>query len=371
MQACDRCHARKTRCDRRMPQCSACEKVGAACLHVDKVRQRQLPRGYMDSMEIQLQELGNENQRMRRELAALRSQLADQARKGKENNDNAASDAIPNNNSDGDDAQNSVARYMSPEKTPTGDVFTTEVSYLSLKATGETRYVGSSSGMGLASIIGSLINSENGISLCPMEQKEQDGCSTQLNSTTAPEAPFPPRRIAMPFIEAYFQHTHITFPLLHRPSFLKTAERIYEDPDYYENNPYESFVFDMVLAIGSSNINRFEESVASATTHYIRAQAKLRQVLDMKGLIPLKAILLLSQHGIFSNLRDTSASIWHLVGIGARLCFEMGLHLEPKIANSQPMPTSKGIRHVTMEEEMRKRCFWCLYNLDRYAVETV
>lgn len=105
MQACDRCHARKTRCDRRMPQCSACEKVGAACLHVDKIRQRQLPRGYMDSMETKLQELGNENQTMRRELAALRSQLADQARKGKENNDNAASDAIPNNNSDADEAQ--------------------------------------------------------------------------------------------------------------------------------------------------------------------------------------------------------------------------------------------------------------------------
>ncbi|KAL5324738.1 hypothetical protein ACEPPN_009286 [Leptodophora sp. 'Broadleaf-Isolate-01'] len=374
MQACDRCHARKTRCDRRMPQCTACEKVGAACLHIDKVRQRQLPRGYMDSMEIQLQELGKENQKMRRELATLRSQLADQGRKGQENNENAASNnAISNSHSGAGEAANIVAGYMSPEKTPPGDVVTTEVSYLSLKATGETRYVGSSSGMGLASIIGSLINSENGISLLPipMDQKEQDGCSTQVNSATVPEASFPPRRIATPFVEAYFQHTHITFPLLHRPSFLQTVELIYGDPDYYDSHAYESFVFDMVLVIGGSNINLFEESVASTTKHYMRAQAKLPKVLGMKGLLPLKAILLLSQHGIFSNFRDTSASIWHLVGIGARLCFEMGLHLEPKPSHGQHKPTSMGTRHVTLEEEMRKRCFWCLYNLDRVVSFTL
>lgn len=352
MQACDRCHARKTRCDRRMPQCSACEKAGSACLHVDKVRQRQLPRGHIDSMEGDIRNLRNENLKLRQELAALRREQSSEP--GRDSNErNTESNTTPVSQALPDDGQGANADvYLTPGRSPREDSISAEVGYLTLKATGETRYVGSSSGVGLASIIDAVVKSHNGISRPP---EDHDGHIV----TAAVDAPLPPRPVAMPFIEAYFQHTHIMFPLLHRPEFLRTVDQIYGEAGYVETHPYECFVFDMVLAIGSSTFNRFEESTAGTADHYGRAQSKLHHVLGLKGLLPLKAILLLSQHGIFSNLRDTSASIWHLVGIGVRMCFEMGLHLEAKPSSGL------GPRFVTMEEELRKRCFWCLYNLDR------
>jgi hypothetical protein len=184
-------------------------------------------------------------------------------------------------------------------------------------------------------------------------------------SSTASDAPFPPQNIAMLFIDAYFQHTHITFPLLHRPTFLAAVEQIYSNPTYYSTHSFDAFVFDMVLAIGSANFNRFEESTAGTASHYSRAQKKLHELLNMRGLVPLQTILLLSQHGIFSNLRDTSGSIWHLIGIGARICVELGLHLEPKQVDRQTGRPAARSSPITFEVEMRKRTFWCLYNLDR------
>jgi hypothetical protein len=191
-----------------------------------------------------------------------------------------------------------------------------------------------------------------------------DGRNLRMSST-ASEAPFPPQNTATLFIEAYFQHTHITFPLLHRPTFLAAVEQIYNNPTYYSTHTFDAFAFDMVLAIGSSNFNRFEESTAGTASHYARAQKKMLELLNMRGLVPLQAILLLSQHGIFSNLRDTSGSIWHLIGIGARICFELGLHLEPKRVDRQTGRPVVQSLPTTFEAEMRKRTFWCFYNLDR------
>jgi hypothetical protein len=333
MQACDRCHARKTRCDRQIPRCGACEKAGVPCLQVDKIRQRNISRGYVDSIERKLHKLAEENQRLQRELAKVNG---------------APSNSSPPDNADVE--QNNAMQTLAPEH-----AVATEVRNLSLKATGEMRYLGSSSGIGLARMVATMVDTD----VLNNDLKEHDGLPTSLQA--ASDSTIPPRHVAIPFILAYFQHTHVTFPLLHQTTFLQTVEWIYSDPEYYAKHIYDAFTFDMVLSIGSSNFNRFGDASSGSAMHYARAHAKLPAVLSMPGLVPLRAILLLSQHGIFSNLKDTSASIWHLVGIGVRICYEMGLHLEPKRHGSLRRQDSD----VTWEEEMKRRCFWCLYNLDR------
>jgi hypothetical protein len=374
MQACDRCHSRKTRCDRRIPQCSACERAGTACLHVDKLRQRNVPRGYVESMEIQVQQLLEENRKLRGELAPLRNQPQDNQYEGRNDEDEgnqvneinriAAINTERNTPCSQEDVDSTSLR--SPAGTVRSNVIT-EVGYLSLKATGETRYLGSSSGVWLASIIDTVVDPEKRIPLLSIEPTTSNGQGSHSTASTPSDESFPSFTTAMSFIEAYFQHTHVTFPLLHRPSFLRTVDLIYNQPGYYENHSYDSYTFNMVLAIGSSNFNRFEEATARPALHYSRAQAGLKSVLALPGLLPLRAIILLSQHGIFSNLRDTSASIYHLVGVGARMCFEQGLHSDSKYINGQQKPASDVARRVSFDDEMRRRCFWCLYNLDRYV----
>ncbi|KAK6079002.1 fungal specific transcription factor domain-containing protein [Seiridium cupressi] len=253
------------------------------------------------------------------------------------------------------------------------DVFALEVGYLSLIATGETRYLGSSSGVGLATIVSKVLHAQSGISLITIDQLSDDG--RRQNFVSSPpvptgNAPLATRSVAMPFIDTYFQHTHITFPLLHRPSFLGTVDKIYNEPGYYESNNFDAFAFDMVLAIGASNFNRFGESTAGASEYYAAATRKVDRMMEMDGFTTLKSILLICQHAIFSNLRDTSANVWHLVGIGARICIELGLHLERKSMKHRPESLALSVDGISLEEEMRRRCFWCLYNLDRSFAKT-
>jgi hypothetical protein len=408
MQACDRCHARKTRCDRRIPQCSACERAGAACLHADRLRQRNLPRDYLDNMERIVQKLSEENKRLRANLNEARSNTEGGAsttepRKLSESGQvppsfqepashhppAAPSDIVPPTSSQLDangpsgtafgtgdisvpsprvaSIGNSSTPRSSSIDSPT-DAYALEVGYLTLiAASGESRYLGSSSGIGLASIISTIVDVQHGKNIMSLGMQEPE----RLSITPTPQSghqtefPLPSRNVANTFIDAYFQHAHITFPLLHRPSFMLTVERIYGVPGYYEAHAFDAFCFDMVLAIGNSNFNRFDDPSTSSSTYYSMAQSKVQAVVGMGGLTSLKAILLISQHGIFSNLRDTSANIWHLIGLGVRICFELGLHIESGQHKKERIDSSQQAYSISLEEEMARRTFWCLYNLDR------
>ncbi|KAF7557388.1 hypothetical protein G7Z17_g643 [Cylindrodendrum hubeiense] len=329
MQACDRCHVRKTRCDRRIPQCGACEKAGAPCVHADKLRQRNLPRGYLDSIESLLKELRVENKKLRDNLASAQAEIESRTMSTNPPVSHASSSPSDSRQVGGD-----TSASLSSKGSTDSNAFAVEVGYLSLIATGETRYVGSSSGLGLANIIQTVVSVHGGMGFLAAEQDSSGNLGSPRIPLTPSDSTFPTLATAMPYIDAYFQHTHISFPLLHQPTFLATVERIYSEPGFYETQTFDAFVFDMVLTIGSSNFNRFEETATGTSMYFTMAQSKVNAITQMPSLESLKVILLISQHGIFSNLRDTSASIWHLTGIGA-------------------------------QEEMRKRCFWCLYNLDR------
>ncbi|KAH6871222.1 c6 zinc finger domain-containing protein [Thelonectria olida] len=367
MQACDRCHARKTRCDRRIPQCSACEKAGVPCVHADKLRQRNLPRAYLDNIESLVKQLREENKLLRESLASTQAEIRARNQAASELSALHADSRSPSRPVQARDDTDAMSKSTG---SPESNAFAVEVGYLTLIATGETRYLGSSSGLGLANIINTVINVNGGMGPMHVDQHDLTSSSIQRIPMGPSDSLFPSLATAKTFIEAYFQHTHISFPLLHRPSFLAIVDRIYSEPNFYEANPFDAFVFDMVLTIGSSNFNRFEDKSVNSSVYFTMAQSKITTIATRPSLESLKVVLLISQHGIFSNLRETNASIWHLTGLGARMCFELGLHLERKhperdLANP-PQP-----HQVSLEEEMRKRCFWCLYNLDRIVSITL
>jgi hypothetical protein len=219
----------------------------------------------------------------------------------------------------------------------------------------------SSSEVPLVSIVYSLVASMS-VSSYQKTQSQRD-----KNSPTAyPSLLVPPSRDESDrAIEAYFDHWHLTFPLLCKPLCLRTVEKIYSEPEYYTENPFEAFCFDMVLAMGSVNFNRPDWSTNSPERHYLRAISRLDKVLSLKDLPPLQAIIFLCQYSIFCSLQDTSANMWHLVGIAVRLCMEMGLHRR----SCQEEYVARGLQagRISLALEARKRTFWCLYNLDRYA----
>jgi hypothetical protein len=321
-----------------------------------------LPRAYVESLESNLRRAEAEKQQLKEQLAALQNVSSASAMLSSHPPDQqpgqSSLDAMPNHGESAhiqsapDDSDHNLAE----------DMVASEVGYLTLKAMGENRYLGVSSGATFAGIVQSLLQSAN----LPLLSNKGDG--NEKGSAAA--APFIPKETipssweaAMHSAEAYFNHWHLVFPIIHRPHLISIVDRIYAEDDYYKTHDFEGFLFDMVLAMGTASLNRLEWSAGSPEVHYTRAMSKLEEVLTMKGLVPLQAVLLLCQYGIFCSLRDTSASMWHLVGIAVRICLEMGLHREPGLRDASVRVS--GDRQMELELEMRKRCFWCLYNLDR------
>lgn len=62
-QACDRCRAKKTKCDGKNP-CSSCSNVGLECIVLDKLSRRAFPKGYTETLEIRIRQLEAENKKL-------------------------------------------------------------------------------------------------------------------------------------------------------------------------------------------------------------------------------------------------------------------------------------------------------------------
>ncbi|CAK7892558.1 hypothetical protein CAAN1_08S05380 [[Candida] anglica] len=63
-QACDRCRAKKTKCDGKLPTCSSCAAVGFQCIVSDKLSRRAFPKGYTETLEERIRQLEAENKKL-------------------------------------------------------------------------------------------------------------------------------------------------------------------------------------------------------------------------------------------------------------------------------------------------------------------
>lgn len=63
-QACDRCRAKKTKCDGKVPSCSSCAAVGFKCIVSDKLSRRAFPKGYTETLEERIRQLEVENKKL-------------------------------------------------------------------------------------------------------------------------------------------------------------------------------------------------------------------------------------------------------------------------------------------------------------------
>lgn len=75
-QACDRCRAKKQKCDGRLPACSSCASVGIKCIVLDKLSRRAFPKGYTETLEERVRQLEVENTKLQGLLDLRDEQIA-------------------------------------------------------------------------------------------------------------------------------------------------------------------------------------------------------------------------------------------------------------------------------------------------------
>jgi hypothetical protein len=329
MQACDRCYRRKSRCDRGLPACRQCETVNAPCLYTDRTKQPIYRHDYVDKLQRKLRRAEAKIDDLSKRLEVLQKSIAKHSGHALE-----SSLPLPGATSEDDMASGQGATLISPdENSPqvqgpaeASDVIR-EVSYLSLNAGGERQFLGSTSGVLFADLVRATVEpsssdthyqpsvtSEEAISCSGDGWGGREGRGEPLVTQTSKlmereQESMPQRELAIDLVSAYFSHQHVAYPFLHRSSIFEAVELIYSEPTFYSTHHFEGFVVDMVLAIATSSVNRPDLRMLSGPeSHYRRAMYRFYEVLRLKGVRPLQAILLMCQYRAGSSIEDTSAS---------------------------------------------------------------
>ncbi|KAL3462123.1 fungal-specific transcription factor domain-containing protein [Aspergillus heterothallicus] len=357
-QACDRCHRRKSRCDKLVPSCGPCRKAGVACNYVDHTRDRQKQ---VDRLQRRIKQLEDENHRLSQQFSTGNTPT--------ENAQSIGASNLPSNTNGVElgDAEGATAN----------NELTEEITFLSSRAGGENQFLGSTSGVLLASLVDATVKPAS-----TSRSKDKRTVASPLNGhTPSSEVPLvvtqlPDERVSRALYGAYFEHDYLSYPFLHRPSVLETLNRAYEDPMILAQDGFAHFSFYMVLAIATASVYKFDrESLPDAEGYHLRATERLNEVLQRGDVHALQAVLLLCQYRMVNSVQDTSTSkyspsMWHLVGVAARMCLELGLHRE-QIYQKTRISATQASSHAVIVSEIRRRCFWCVISMDRIVSITL
>ncbi|KAF2166688.1 hypothetical protein M409DRAFT_23318 [Zasmidium cellare ATCC 36951] len=335
--ACERCREKKNKCDGASPVCSQCQRAGAECIVVDRLTHRPLPRGHVDALE-------RENEELRRRIQMLEQH----------------SSAL--------NGVHGVTTPLSPPPVPVPDDGTP--SDVSLERTalhhttaGGDMYLGDSGGTFFGTLVQKTLmrsgyQQENGpihssLRLNLNNQAEANKAAFTSPSGRIDETWLPPELIFR-LEDAFFDHRWPNAPFLHRPTF---RERHLQEflTQREDASSVSIFLALMVCAMGAVYLERQDRSLKnlSLLCFAMAMDQHFDAVIRKGGLKAIQALLLLST---FALNRSCGINAWQVAGQAVRSSIAMGLHRQYGAASE-----SSSFLH----KEMRKRIFWCAYAIDR------
>lgn len=122
-------------------------------------------------------------------------------------------------------------------------------------------------------------------------------------------------------------------------------------------DPVRSFFVYMVAAVGSLTGPFAGASLPEGL--YAAGERLFEHVLHLNTLETIQALLCCAMYSLRSPI---GVSIWTLSGLAVRQCIELGLHRD--------IPWSR-VESNPLKTEIRRRVFWCSYNLDRASAVTL
>ncbi|KAK1676129.1 fungal-specific transcription factor domain-containing protein [Colletotrichum godetiae] len=388
--SCKRCHRRKKRCDRSLPQCRSCSGAQVSCSFLDDDRVvASYPVIYVRSLEAKVHSLEKELESLR----PPRGRVPDSETRllNLDSSDMQMTTGHEDANANG----TSIPYEPSPDQLPllqSSPSFVEELKILSFEATAD-RHLGSSSGLSFAKLTQTVLRRLNpdkaDFSFTNLET--EDDMWPQLNffstsdlsdsslfggfrdpfmcypsmldgfSPTAPAEPtsLPEQTVSLEsshvdqLIRFYFAHSHTLYPLIHREEFDKILDHVRADPlCALAQSSLCQFRIWMVLAIGSTaqcSVTLSDES--ESTMYYNKALEHFEGALNYGYMAALEVVLLQVSYSFFNQLGPNT---WTLVGLGARMAIGLGMH-----ASS----TYEGLPADVSEK--RKRLFFSVYMMDR------
>ncbi|KAF2640734.1 hypothetical protein P280DRAFT_518088 [Massarina eburnea CBS 473.64] len=384
--SCQRCHRRKKKCDRTLPQCENCMLAEVACSFLDEDRENQMgsyPIAFVQGLQTKIQEL--------EEKVFQLSQTS----QPKLNQDDLSSDMelpledLDMTSFDRFQFDNTHDMTFSPMgRQARSPSLVEELKLLSLEATAE-RHLGNSSGVTFAKLTqmvllrlapdkAEFVFDDSDDSAQPTYDPSAETLDSILNDFNSSLSCYPTlytntfslsnitesadvlAELQVPtdphltnLVDFYFAHSHTLYPFINRTEFLSTLERIRTDPnDLLVQSPLCMFRVWMVLAIGATtycSVTLNEES--EPMSYYNKAMLYLEAALGYGDMVTLEVLMLQVSYSFFNQLGPNT---WFLVGVAARIAIGMGFHTSSSYDN---LPTDV--------VERRKRLFFSIYMMDR------
>ncbi|KAI9037423.1 uncharacterized protein KD926_000386 [Aspergillus affinis] len=339
--ACLRCHRRKVRCDKSLPQCSACTRARVTCQYTTSDHQHR--RQHIQRLEQRIRQLEADNQSLSTRLESSQDILVANGDPGS---------AVPSHH------EGTVGSR--------DDEVAEQVLHTSLVAGGGHHFVGSTSGLLLATLLQSG-NPSSSLFPIPTGQTGSELERTRHSSYT--ESNRPPKGLAKDLLRAYCGHDHLCYPFISTKSLFRSLDAVYDVSD--DEDPVDAFFVDMTLAIGTAQAHRLNwNGNYDSEAYFHRAMTRLIDVLSRGGVERLQALLLICQYKMGSTSSSTTPSVWHLIGVAARTCLEMGLHRAstyslPSVPTESTDNNDSTWQAKVEAMEIKKKCFWSLVALDR------
>ncbi|KAH8682122.1 fungal-specific transcription factor domain-containing protein [Xylariales sp. PMI_506] len=173
----------------------------------------------------------------------------------------------------------------------------------------------------------------------------------------------PSRKVADACVNAFFEHVHPDFILIHRDTFQQGYEGLWKPVPrasvvQVEMNPRETHVsaawlccLYTIFILGSRSLPRRPDSLEFQRT-YSAAVKELPSMLHAPNLQSVCAFMLLALYS--HNTNDLKAS-WTYHGVACRLAVSLGMHRE-----------NAGDGLNTLDIQIRKRVWWTLYDYEQH-----
>ena len=345
---CEACKARKVRCDRAQPSCGWCSRND----HVCQYKQRKKPglrAGYGRELESRLDRLEELLGEQTRQLAA---HLADAC---------SISGAPPSNlhrhqasydgqampfNGDGSLQQQLIDPNLRPASSRQGSL-QYPPAQVDQHAQTQNHYTPSAQSQGLTSPL-------SGPSYQPAVFNEQT-------------ALLPPYDLLYALVDLYFKHINAWLPLLDRKT---TMDRLFGAVPLEEA---DRVLLHAIVAV-SIRFSNDPRLTLESRQHYHNASKQRVQLfgLENSSVRSLQALVILALD-VTGNTNGPPG--WNLLALISRSVVQLGLAVEPASTLAAPMyPSIATLRAAVLpeaktwiEDEERRRLFWAVFLLDRYA----
>ncbi|KAG9256609.1 fungal-specific transcription factor domain-containing protein [Emericellopsis atlantica] len=323
--ACARCHARKVKCDQKVPRCAACTRQNEECNITDCV-------SYPYSAVLALQ---TEIEHLKARLQ--QTQIASETYKDPPRADNGS--RFPRQASD-EDVNGSLPGKEAEE-----------VGVLSIGGPSrftQDQYVGSAAGSTFARIFFKQLN---------LKESERNGMDLDPLPDTI-GASLPPWATARFLLSRYIARLHTWWPFLQLPVLRRLFQSMYGN--HRATSSADRFVVFMVLTLASSASQDDPEYGALLDMNEPRAyfDTALRFFVSFydhpRDIFGIQAVLLLSIWMLNSSSSSHCNDLWHLSRYVMSAAIESGLHRHNAAWGFSPD-----------ELETRNRTWWCIYVLER------